>query len=170
VEFRAAARDDVDAVVDLVESAYRGETSRAGWTSEADLLDGQRTDAEEVLASLPDLVLAVQDDELVGCCALVPKGDHAYFGMFAVRPGLQGGGIGAQLIAEAERRAAAQGLSYVEMTVLDVRTELIAFYLRRGYVDTGETQPFPYGDERFGRPRSDDLRFTVLRKTLQPDP
>ena len=164
--FRPAAPEDVPAVVVLVESAYRGEASRAGWTTEADLLDGQRTDPEAVLETLPHLLLAFEDGTLVGCCALVPQDGHAYFGMFAVRPGLQGSGVGSVVLAEAEARAARTGLSRVEMTVLSVRSELIDFYLRRGYRDTGEVRPFPYGEERFGRPRRDDLAFTVLTKPL----
>ena len=166
MEFRDATPDDVDAVVALVESAYRGDASRAGWTTEADLLDGQRTDRDEVTEALPHLVLAFDGDALVGCCALVPKGDHGYFGMFAVRPGLQGGGVGSALLAEAERRAQESGLAWVEMTVLSVRAELLEFYKRRGFVDTGETRPFPYGDDRFGQPRRDDLVFSVLVKHL----
>jgi ribosomal protein S18 acetylase RimI-like enzyme len=167
VQIRRAIPADVDAVVALVESAYRGDSSRAGWTTEADLLDGQRTDRDEVRSVLEELVVA-QDEtgELVGCCTLVPKDGHAYFGMFAVRPGLQGGGVGSQLLKEAETLAAEHGATYVEMTVISTRSELIDFYLRRGYVDTGETRPFPYGDDRFGRPRRDDLAFTVLVKDL----
>jgi N-acetylglutamate synthase-like GNAT family acetyltransferase len=163
---RPARPEDVEAVHALVESAYRGDSSRAGWTTEADLLDGQRTDPDAVREALPDLVVAVEDGELVGCCALTPKGDHGYFGMFAVRPGLQGAGLGSRLLEAAEEWASALGLDRVEMTVLSSRTELLAYYLRRGYADTGEQRPFPYGDERFGRPRRDDLRFTVLSKAL----
>lgn len=163
---RRATAADVDAVVALVESAYRGDSSRTGWTTEADLLDGQRTDADEVRAVLDDLVVAEEDGGLVGCCTLIPREDHAYFGMFAVRPGMQGGGVGSRLLTAAEDLAAEHGAKRVEMTVISSRRELVDFYLRRGYVDTGETRPFPYGDPRFGVPRRDDLVFTVLTKDL----
>jgi GNAT superfamily N-acetyltransferase len=95
---------------------------------------------------------------------MVPKDAHAYFGMFAVRPGLQGGGVGSALLTEVETRARQLGLHRVEMTVLSLRSELIAFYERRGYRQVGETRPFPHTDERFGRPRRDDLEFVVLVK------
>lgn len=163
---RPATDDDVAAVVALVESAYRGESSRAGWTTEADLLDGQRTDAAEVAELVPHLLLAVEETGIVGCCTLVARHDHAYFGMFAVTPTLQGGGVGSVLLAAAEDRARALGLAFVEMTVLTQRTELIAFYVRRSYAVTDERRAFPYGEERFGRPRIDDLDFTVLVKQL----
>lgn len=166
---RAATTGDVADVVALVESAYRGESSRAGWTTEADLLDGQRTDEAEVGGLVPYLLLAVAE-ELVGCCVLEPRAGHGYFGMFAVRPGLQGSGVGSALLSAAEERATALGLDRIEMTVLSVRAELIAFYGRRGYTEVGETRPFPYGDERFGRPRRDDLSFVVLAKGLASVP
>lgn len=163
---RAAEADDVPELLDLVHSAYRGEASRAGWTTEADLIDGSRTDAEELRALLPDLLVVEQEGALVGCCSLVPRADRAYFGLFAVRPGLQGGGIGSALLTAAEQRARDLGLHEVEMTVLSVRTELLAYYARRGYLPSGETRPFPYGVERNGRPRRDDLAFAVLVKQL----
>ena len=166
MELRKARPDEVDAIVALVESAYRGETGRQGWTTEADLLDGQRTDVAEVRELLPYVLIAEQNGELIGCCTLIPRDGYAYFGMFAVQPGLQGGGTGSLLLADAERVAAAGRAAYVELTVLSVRRELIDFYLRRGYAHTGETRPFPYGDDRFGRPRRDDLAFTVLSKQL----
>jgi GNAT superfamily N-acetyltransferase len=166
MHIRDGRPQDLEAVVALVESAYRGETSKAGWTTEAELLDGQRTDADEVRAVLPDLLVAVEGDELVGCCVLTVRSGVGYFGMFAVRPTLQGGGVGSALLSAAEERARALGLPSVEMTVLSRRTELIAYYLRRGYVDTGETRPFPYGDDRFGLPRTTDLEFVVLSKPL----
>jgi ribosomal protein S18 acetylase RimI-like enzyme len=166
VKVREARPADVEDLVALVESAYRGESSRAGWTTEADLLDGQRTDADEVRSLLAHLLVAETDDGIVGCCTLVPKGAHGYFGMFAVRPGLQGGGVGSALLSEAEARARRLRLDRVEMTVLSLRTELIAFYERRGYVRVGEQRPFPHHDVRFGRPRREDLEFEVLVKAL----
>jgi uncharacterized glyoxalase superfamily protein PhnB/GNAT superfamily N-acetyltransferase len=157
----------VPAVVALVQSAYRGEASRAGWTTEADLLDGQRTDSEEVggLISKPgsEILLAEAPGELVASCHLERRSAAtAYFGMFAVRPGRQGGGIGRVVLHEAARLAATWGCTELRMTVIRQRTDLIAWYVRRGYRPTGETLPFPYGDERFGRPRRDDLEFAVL--------
>jgi GNAT superfamily N-acetyltransferase len=169
--YRPAAPADVPAIVALVESAYRGQQSRAGWTHEADLLDGQRTDAESVAALLSDpdsaLLLAHQGSELVSCCHLQRQEKYAYFGMFAVRPVLQGAGLGKQVIAAAERWVVDNwGLGEMRMTVISVRLELIEWYERRGYVRTGQTSPFPYGDERFGVPKRGDLEFEVLRKDL----
>lgn len=166
MQIRPAQPPDVPVLVEIVTSAYRGDASRTGWTTEADLIDGGRTDADELTELLPDLLVAAEGGEVLGCCAMTARDGVGYFGTFAVRPTLQGGGVGAALLAAAERRAADLGLPAVEMTVLSVRSELIAYYLRRGYVDTGETRPFPYGVERNGLPRRDDLVFTVLVKPL----
>jgi ribosomal protein S18 acetylase RimI-like enzyme len=164
----------VPAIVDLVESAYRGDASRAGWTTEADLLDGQRTDAAAVADSVAadGAVVLLNLDEagrIAACCQVERRDDHiAYFGMFAVRPGAQGGGVGNAMLAEAERFAREEyDASHLEMTVIGQRSDLIAWYERRGYRRTGETRPFPYGDERFGIPRRDDLHFVVLTKPLR---
>jgi len=173
LSFRTALSGDVAAIVGLVESAYRGDSSRAGWTTEADLLDGQRTDAaavaDIVIATDREVLLAYVDDELIACCELHARdGGTAYFGMFAVVPTKQGGGIGAQVLAEAERIAAANwDAPVMEMTVIAQRRELIEWYERKGYTRTGETRPFPHGDERFGLPRRDDLEFVVLAKSLR---
>lgn len=176
LRFRAATLGDVDAVVALVESAYRGDASRAGWTTEADFLDGRRTAADDVFACInraDSLVLLAECDAGIMACAHVAI-EHAdgepgtgYFGMFAVRPNLQASGIGSQVLAEAERIARDEwALPCLRMTVIDIRAELIAYYERRGYRRTGTFKPFPYGDERFGIPRRDDLRFEVLEKDL----
>src|SRR4051812_767669 len=173
---RTAVPADVAAIVDLVQSAYRGDSSRVGWTTEADLLDGQRTDAESVTATISSTasrVLLAEDDagELVGCCQLDRRDDGVgYFGLFAVRPLRQGAGIGDRLLDVAERMAMEElGARTMELTVIAQRTELIGWYERRGYRVTGDTRPFPYGDERFGQPRRDDLRFAVLTKALAAD-
>ncbi|MFV0131108.1 GNAT family N-acetyltransferase [Streptomyces sp. HMX112] len=169
--YRDATEADVPELVALIESAYRGEASRAGWTTEADILGGQRTDPEgvrQVITSPGSRLLTVErDGEPVACCQLEHRGDIAYFGMFAVRPGLQGGGLGRRILAEAERLAREEwGAREMHMTVISVREELIAWYERRGYRRTGRTTPFPYGDERFGLPRRDDLAFELLVKEL----
>ena len=171
VGFRAATPADVPAIVALVESAYRGDSSRAGWTTEADLLDGQRTDAEGVLALIANpqgrVVLAERAGALEACAHVERQGDACYFGMFSVRPTLQGGGIGNALLAECERIGRVEwGCRALRMTVIRVRTELIAWYERRGYRATGESKPFPYGDPRFGLPKRDDLDFIILSKPL----
>jgi ribosomal protein S18 acetylase RimI-like enzyme len=169
--FRRATKADALAVVALIESAYRGEASRAGWTTEADLLDGQRTDVEAVIALLGDSrhrILVVDDnDGLLGTMLLTDEGDGGYIGMLAVRPVTQGRGVGRALLAEGERQCRQElGHNQVRMTVLIQRRELIAWYERQGYRRTGERVPFPYADPRSGIPRRQDLEFEVLRKTL----
>lgn len=171
LSFREATEADVDALVALVESAYRGDDSRAGWTTEADILEGRRTDPEgvaAVVASPGSKLLAVESEgRLVACCQLEHRGAHAYFGMFAVSPVLQGAGLGKVVMAEAERVAhEAWGVREMHMTVISLREELIAWYERRGYRRTGTMSPFPYGDERFGVPLRDDLRFELLVKEI----
>ncbi|HEY5336122.1 MAG TPA: GNAT family N-acetyltransferase [Mycobacteriales bacterium] len=170
MQIRVSTGADVEDVVGLVQSAYRGPASRGGWTTEADLLDGQRTDAAALGAIVADpaaqLLLAVDGTEILGCAAVEDRGDRWYFGTFAVRPTDQARGTGSALLAEAERLARGAGAAALELTVIHVREDLIAWYERRGYVRTGETRPFPYGDERFGVPRRDDLSFVVLEKQL----
>lgn len=169
--FRAATAADIPALVELVTSAYRGDVSRQGWTTEADLLDGQRIDPEvlrqDIARENSRVVLAEQGGGLLACAHVAVEGDAGYFGMFSVRPDLQGSGVGKALLAEAERIVREEWkLPAMRMTVIDCRDELIAFYERRGYARTGIKKPFPYGDARFGIPKRDDLRFEVLEKIL----
>jgi ribosomal protein S18 acetylase RimI-like enzyme len=169
--FRAATAADIPALITLVTSAYRGDASRAGWTTEADLLDGARIDAQGLQADLAKprstILLAERDGHLLACAHVADDNGTGYFGMFSVDPAQQGGGIGKQMMDAAEAHAAREwGVSVMQMTVIDVREELIAFYERRGYARTGIKKPFPYGDERFGIPKRDDLRFEILEKPL----
>ncbi|OIJ24984.1 GNAT family N-acetyltransferase [Nocardioides luteus] len=168
--FRDATFSDVDTLVALIESAYRGDASRAGWTTEADLLAGQRTDPEGVreVITAPGsrLLVAERAGEIVACCQLQKREAYAYFGMFSVSPSLQGAGVGKTVIAEAERIAREWGAEEIRMTVIRQREDLIAFYERRGFGRTGRFEPFPYGDERFGVPLRDDLEFAELTKRL----
>jgi len=165
---------ELDEVAALVNSAYRGDTSRQGWTTEADYIEGQRTDAESLRADLAQapgaqllLLRDAPDGPLLGTVWLEPAGPSAwYMGMLTIRPDLQDQGLGRRLLEAAEDKARRLGAERVRMTVVHVRDSLIAWYRRRGYAPSGETRPFPYGDERFGRPRRDDLHFIVLEKRL----
>jgi len=170
--FRFAEARDVPAIVTLVESAYRGDASREGWTTEADLLDGNRTDdqaVESVLAAPGSvMLLAESGGQLAASCHLDGNaGDAVHLGMLAVQPSSQRQGWGRQVLAEAERVARADwSATTMTMTVIAQRPELIAWYQRRGYLPTGETKPFPYGEDRGGVPRRSDLHFVVLAKPL----
>ena len=183
LRFRPAVIADTDTLVSLVESAYRGDASRAGWTTEADFLDGRRTGADDIQACINrnhSLILVAEEapaveagdpaedsHQLLACAHVAVEDGAGYFGMFSVRPTLQGAGVGKAMLAEAERIARDDWqLPAMRMTVIDIRGELIAFYERRGYRRTGILKPFPYGDDRFGIPKRDDLRFEVLEKAL----
>jgi ribosomal protein S18 acetylase RimI-like enzyme len=170
-----AAPAELPAVAALVNSAYRGDASRRGWTTEADYIDGQRTDADALAADLaanPRARLLVLRDaveaDLLGTVWLEPvdEGEAWYLGMLTVRPDLQARQLGRSLLDEAEAAAAAAGARRVRMTVISIRDSLIAWYQRRGYALTGEIRPFPYGDARIGQPKRPDLRFVVLEKAL----
>ncbi|RZJ46301.1 MAG: GNAT family N-acetyltransferase [Brevundimonas sp.] len=169
---RDAVPADIPALHALVESAYRGEASRAGWTTEADLLDGQRTDIEDLASILADpeqgLLTAWRGDELIGCILIARRGEGiGYFGMLSVSPTLQGGGLGRKLVGAAEAAMAERfGARRVRISVIPQRETLIGWYERLGYAATGETLPFPYGDERFGLPKRDDLSFIVMEKAI----
>jgi ribosomal protein S18 acetylase RimI-like enzyme len=170
LSFRPAALADIPAVHALVEGGYRGASAERGWTHEAHLLGGQRTDAEALADIIADpaqtLLLAEEEGALRGCVCVADLGQgRAYLGMLTVDPALQARGLGRQLIAAAEAHARGHGAMHMEMTVIRQRAELIAWYVRRGYADTGRREPFPQ-DERFGLPKVDDLEFVVLARAL----
>jgi ribosomal protein S18 acetylase RimI-like enzyme len=170
--FRKATFNDLPQVAQLVNSAYRGESSKIGWTTEAHLLEGQRTDAEKLQEMISEvdshILLGFTGDNLVGSVHLKKKDSNsAYLGMFAVNPQLQASGIGKLLLQESENSVAQWwGVSKILMTVIPLRTELIDWYQRRGYRRTGQIESFPSEDPRFGVPLRDDLSLEVLIKDL----
>jgi ribosomal protein S18 acetylase RimI-like enzyme len=176
MHFSVARESDLEAIAALVNSAFRGDSSRSGWTTEADMVGGQRTDADTLradLATRPGSVLLTMRDEpdgaLLGSVWLEPKRpDTWYLGMFTIRPDMQSRQLGRTLLKEAEAFATARGARRMRMTVITAREELIAWYERRGYARTGERLPFPYSDDRFGLPLRDDLEFAALEKELEP--
>ncbi|MBU0689719.1 MAG: GNAT family N-acetyltransferase [Gammaproteobacteria bacterium] len=169
---RSADASDVDAIVALVNAAYRGDSSRAGWTTEADILGGQRTDAEEIAQLIAEagseFLLCQRAGETVGSVHLLRQDAHtAYLGMLVIKPGLQGQGLGSRLMDKAERFLKKNwGVSCLQMQVITLRQELIAFYERRGFKRTDEFKPFPENEPRFGLPKVPGLKFEVLKKSL----
>ena len=142
-----ATSADIPALNILINSAYRGESSKKGWTTEADLLEGKRTTEEELIQTIEDpkntILKFTEDDKIIGSVLLVEKEQQLYLGMLTVSPELQNSGIGKKMLAEAENHAKTLGLSSIIMTVISVREELIAWYKRHGYVDTGKREAFP---------------------------
>lgn len=166
---RAARADDAASITALVNSAYRGDSGRQGWTTESDLLDGTRisldTVRELLCASDCTVLVAQAAGHLLGCVELRPDGNRLYVGMLTVSPEAQGKGIGSRLMEAAGHHARALGLRSLVMTVISVRHELIAWYARLGFRPTGETRAFGFADESFGIPRM-PLEFAVLEKPL----
>lgn len=164
-----ATLDDLQELNRLINRAYRGESSKQGWTTEADLLDGIRT-SEESLAELINkedgiILKYVQEERILGCVNLQQQGEHLYLGMLTVTPDQQDKGIGKQLLFASEQYALDKGYTSIIMTVITARNELLQWYQRHGYRQTGERKPFPMNDPRFGLPKQ-PLEFFVLQKTL----
>jgi len=172
LDFRRAVSDDVDFIATLVNSAYRGESSRAGWTTEADILDGQRTDAHEISLLIEKndslILLCVCNEHIVGSVHLERLDAlTTYMGMFVIMPELQGQGLGNLLMNTAENRARAEwGSQRMQIQVILLRKELISYYERRGYRRTGETLPFPVNEPKFGLPKIEGLMFEIFEKIL----
>ncbi len=168
MNIRVASMADIPALSTLVNSAYRGENSKVGWTTEADLLDGIRTSEASLIEMVngKNAVLLVAEDEknLLGCVYLEQQEDVLYLGMLTVSPEQQGKKLGAQLMNASEQRAKSLGCKTIRMTVITVRDTLIAYYQRKGYTDTGARQPFPT-DPKFGIPKQ-PLEFMVMEKKL----
>jgi ribosomal protein S18 acetylase RimI-like enzyme len=174
--FSKATAADCDSLSKLVNSAYRGDSSRRGWTTEADYIDGQRTDPQSLEQEIEKAghrmfkAVHASTNELVGCVLLSDFGDRnikrTYLGMLTVKPDLQAAGLGRKLVGFAENEARESGSKFMTMGVVQIRDTLIAWYERLGYKKTGETKSFPYGQAEFGIPLRDDLHFIILEKRL----
>jgi ribosomal protein S18 acetylase RimI-like enzyme len=164
-----ATLQDIPSLNILINSAYRGETSKIGWTTEAHLLEGKRTTEEELTAIILDpkntFLKFTENDKIIGSVLLVEKEHQLYVGMLTVSPELQNSGIGKKILAEAEVHAKTLGLSTLSMTVVSVRSELIAWYKRHGYVDTGEREAFPSSDIHINI-SDKPLEFIFLEKRI----
>lgn len=169
--FRAATHSDIEMIHHLVNSAYRGDSSKKGWTTEADILDGQRTDPEKLREMMDEQGARIElmlDDSgnLLGTVFLQKNAQSCYLGMLTVNPDGQGKGIGKQLMDHSEDLAKSWGCTQMRMTVIHLRSELIAFYERRGYVLTGAFEPFPEDDPRFGIPKVKGMRLEEMIKKI----
>ena len=164
-----ATIEDVSSLNKLINSAYRGESSKKGWTTEANILEGSRTTEKELTEIIQDkkntILKFVENSEIIGCVLLSEKEHQLYLGMLTVSPELQNSGVGKKVLKQSEIHASALGLSKIVMTVITVREELIAWYKRHGYVDTGAREPFPVSDV-FSQTSKEPLEFMVLEKRI----
>lgn len=166
--FRTASKSDAEAIAQLVNSAYRPETGAAGWTHESDLVSGKRATVNQVAEIMvkPDSIILVglKGSEIRACVHIEKDGNNCHIGMLAVNPMLQGAGVGKKMLAYAEWYASEYYLSekYI-MVVVSSRSELIAFYLRRGYKQTGSAIDYPLSAGA-GTPKHADLKIETLEK------
>ena len=164
-----ATLQDVHALNILVNSAYRGDSSKKGWTTEANILGGIRTsekDLSQIIESNSSSIFKfTENDTIIACVLLESKKDKLYLGMLTVSPEIQNSGIGKKILKFAESYAIELNLPKIIMTVISIREELIAWYKRHGYVGTGITEPFPMDNPEFGLPKQ-TLEFIVLEKII----
>lgn len=154
----------------LINNAYRGSAAKEGWTNESDLLDGQRIDDEELIRLISDQFITilkyVRNGKIIGCVLLKQNDNEIYLGMLSVMPVLQAAGIGKKLLDASEIHALNRNCDLIKMTVFTIRKELIEWYKRHGYNDTGIKSSFDPGDNRFGKPKI-ELEFSTLSKLLR---
>lgn len=164
-----ATLEDIPALNKLVNSAYRGESSRKGWTTEVDLLDGTRTDENAIKTFFAEtgstILKYVDEGKIIGCVRLLKHGSQLYLGMFAVDPNVQNKGVGKKILIAAEEEARKQNCQSIDMTVISERRELIDWYKRNGYVQVGDKKPMVFDNPSGGIPKR-DLYFITLEKFL----
>lgn len=166
-----ASTPDIPALVALINSAYRGEGSKQGWTTEADLIGGLRTDEEDLTEIFKDpdttfLKYRNEAGQIIGCMRLQQRGDRLYLGMLTVSPTLQAQGVGKQLLKAADEIAKTKQCRAIFMTVFSVRSELVAWYERHGYHKTGEVIPFRHNEKFEVVSEELKLEFLVLEKLV----
>ncbi|MGO4905132.1 GNAT family N-acetyltransferase [Flavobacterium sp. W20_MBD1_R3] len=164
-----ATLENVSQLNTLINSAYRGESSKKGWTTEANILEGLRTNeielSETILNPKNTILKFTENNQIIGCVLLVEKEQQLYLGMLTVSPELQNSGVGKKLLQQAALHALELGLPRIVMTVISVRDELIAWYKRHGYEDTGVREPFPASAVHI--PITEEpLEFIVLEKRI----
>lgn len=169
--FKTALLSDVDRIQDLVNSAYRGPSSKRGWTTEADILTGTRTSSDHLREMIREadsqIELAYEQDILIACVAIKKeKSGTLYFGMLTVKPEIQARGIGKALILHVEQMALSLQCRGLRISVIHVRSELIAYYERRGFVATGVSEPFVFDETIFGKPLVEGLTLIEMIKDL----
>ena len=164
-----ATLKDIPAIKDLLNHAYRGEASRQGWTTEANIIAGEtrtdEADLEKIMRQPESIFLQyVMENEIIGCVNLKKEGRKLYLGMFSVSPLQQGAGIGKKILLASEEYARQKQCEIIYMSVVSVRKELINWYVRHGYYDTGQRKPFPE-DELTGR-HLQPLDFMIMEKAV----
>lgn len=166
--FRKATLNDIEELNSLVNKAYRGESAKVGWTTEADLIEGQRTEPDVLREMMADghFELAIENDRIIGCVYVMKENaDELYIGMLTVEPGLQSRGLGKTLMKRAEDIGREWNMKSTRMSVISIRPELISYYERMGFKWNGETEPFPDNDPRNGKPLQ-KLTFLIYVKDL----
>ena len=173
MRFQTATSLHAQELADLVNSAYRGEYSEQGWTTEASLLGGQRTDSKKLVEMMTtpqnQIEIAFNDDsqKIIGSVHLIQElPDTLYFGMLTVDPKLQALGLGKKMLEHLENIARGYQFKRIRFTVIPTRNELIAFYERRGYKATGKFEPFPENDPKFGLPKVTGLILKEFEKKI----
>ena len=170
IHITAATVQDISLLNALLNEAYRGEQSKKGWTSEAHLITGETRTNTEILQKIietPGSIILKHtsaENEITGCVNLQQHDDKIYLGMLAVSPQLQGSGVGNQLLKASEEYAQSVQCSTIYMTVISLRTELINWYIRHGYNDTGKREPFV--EDKVSGKHLQPLEFMVLEKRV----
>ena len=165
-----ATKEDIIPIKNLLNAAYRGEASRKGWTHEADLISGNVRTDEKNLSDVMEIPGSVflkylnEEGTIIGCVNLQNQGTHLYLGMFSVNPEIQGQGIGKAILAAADEYAKYLGISIIKMTVISVRSKLIEWYNKNGFLPTGEIIPFK--EDGLTGKHLQPLEFVVLKKVL----